>query len=65
MPRLTKDLRNQLVGILRGGTLVSDVARHSNVSRQTRVIQHGFERLKPGHKILLIDHVEQEGKNRP
>ena len=35
MPRLTKDERNRLVGMLHGGASVATVARHFNVTRRT------------------------------
>ena len=35
MPRLTKDERNQLVGMLNGGASVATVARRFNVTRRT------------------------------
>ena len=35
VPRLTKDERNRLVGILQGGASVATVARHFNVTRRT------------------------------
>ena len=35
MPRLRENVRNQLIGMIRGGASVSTVARHFNVTRRT------------------------------